>query len=43
MPSITSEGYLCYYKSGKLVDKKLIRKDVYRALCGIVATKKKMA
>ncbi len=42
MPSITSEGYLCYYKNGKLVDKKLIRKDVYRALNGIIAIKKKM-
>lgn len=40
-PSVTSEGYLCYYDNGKMVDKKLIRKDVYRAISGIIAVKKK--
>ena len=38
--SVVSEGYLCYYKNGKLVDKKLIRKDFYRSLRGTVAVKK---
>ena len=36
---LTSEGYLLYYEDGKLVDRKLIRKDVYRSVQGIVAVK----
>ena len=38
--SVVSEGYLCYYDGNKLVEKKLIRKDVYRSLRGVVAVKK---
>ena len=36
---LSSEGYLCYYKDGKLFDRKLIRKDVYRSVQGLVAVK----
>lgn len=36
---LTSEGYLSYYQGGKLVDRKLIRKDVYRSVQGVVAVK----
>ncbi len=36
---LTSEGYLAYYKDGKLIERKLIRKDVYRSVQGVVAVK----
>lgn len=36
---LTSEGYLLYYEDGKLSDRKLIRKDVYRSVQGIIAIK----
>ncbi len=35
---ISSEGYLCYYKSGRLIDKRLIRHDVYRPVRGLVVS-----
>ena len=34
---VSSEGYLCYYQNGKLIDKKLIRKDFYRPIQGLIA------
>lgn len=34
-----SEGYLLYYRDGRLTDKKLIRKDVYRSMQGLIAIK----
>jgi hypothetical protein len=37
---ICSEGYLCYYQNGKLIDKKLIRKDTYRPIQGLIALPK---
>lgn len=36
---LTSEGYLLYYEDGKLADRKLIRKDVYRSVQGVIAVK----
>lgn len=36
---LTSEGYLLYYENGKLSDRKLIRKDVYRSVQGVIAVK----
>lgn len=37
---VSSEGYLCYYdRSGKLTDRKLIRKDVYGSSAGLVAVR----
>lgn len=37
---LTSEGYLSYYDfSGKFIERKLIRKDVYRSVQGVVAVK----
>ena len=37
--AIGSEGYLYFYKSGKLVEKRLIRRDAYRSRAGIIARK----
>ena len=37
---LCSEGYLYYYKNGKLIDKKLIRKDTYRPIQGLIALPK---
>lgn len=37
--AIGSEGYLYFYKNGKLVEKRLIRRDVYRSRAGIIAVK----
>jgi vancomycin resistance protein YoaR len=34
---LSSEGYALYYKDGKLIEKKLIRKDVYKPAAGIIA------
>lgn len=36
---LTSEGYLVYYRDGKATERKLIRKDVYRSVQGVVAVK----
>jgi len=33
---IESKGYLCFYKDGKLVEKKHIRNDAYRPQHGVV-------
>ena len=37
--AVSSEGYLYFYKNGKLVEKRLIRRDVYRSRAGIIAVK----
>ena len=36
---LASEGYLMYYENGKLVDRKLVRRDVYRSVQGVIAVK----
>lgn len=36
---LSSEGYLSYYRNGVLIERKLIRKDVYRSVQGLVAVK----
>ncbi len=38
-PGISSESYLCYYKKGKLIEKKRLRSDIYRAKEGVIAVK----
>ncbi len=38
-PGISSESYLCYYKNGKLIEKKRIRTDLYRPKEGLIAVK----
>ena len=37
--AVGSEGYLYFYKAGKLVEKRLIRRDAYRSRAGIIAVK----